>query len=487
VRIITKASKDATAFLSAAELLARYRRKDLSPVDVVDAVLDRLDRHNGVVNAYCWVDREGARRSARQAEARWMAGAPRGLIDGVPVGIKDNLLVAGMPTRFGSKLTSSEPSKHDAPAVARLREQGAILIGKTTMPEFGWKAVTDSPLTGVTRNPWDTRKTPGGSSGGAVAAVVLGMGNIHLGTDGGGSIRIPAAFGGSYGIKPTRARVPAWPASPLATLAHVGCLTRSVADAALALTIIAAPDLRDVYAWTSPAPDFGTGLEDGIAGMRLAYSPRLAYAERVDAEIETAVTAAVRVFEELGAHVDEADPELDGDPIAVWDTLWWSSFAGLLQPHGERVRDLVDPGLIAAAARGRETSAMDYIRAQLKRAELHAVFARFFQRYDLLLTPSMPLGAFEADRLVPPSGEWGEGWTNWCPFTYPFNLTQQPAASIPCGMTRDGLPIGLQIVGAIGADALVLRASRAFEAAKPFCALTEPRTPPATNSASAFR
>jgi aspartyl-tRNA(Asn)/glutamyl-tRNA(Gln) amidotransferase subunit A len=444
--------------LPVAELLARYRRKDLSPVEVVDAVLHQVDRHNGVVNAYCWLDREGARRSAREAEARWMAGAPRGLIDGVPVGIKDNLLVAGMPTRFGSKLTSSEPSQHDAPAVARLREQGAILIGKTTMPEFGWKAVTDSPLTGVTRNPWDTRKTPGGSSGGAVAAVVLGMGNIHLGTDGGGSIRIPAAFGGSYGIKPTRARVPAWPASPLGTLAHVGCLTRSVADAALALTIMAAPDLRDVYAWTSPAPDFETGLEDGIAGMRVAYSPRLAYAERVDAEVDTAVTAAVRVFEELGAHVDEADPELDGDPIAAWDTLWWSSFAGLLQSHGERVRELADPG-----------------------------FARFFQRYDLLLTPSMPLPAFEADRLVPPSGEWGDGWTNWCPFTYPFNLTQQPAASIPCGLTRDGLPIGLQIVGAIGADALVLRASRAFEAARPFYALTDPRTPPATNSARASR
>jgi aspartyl-tRNA(Asn)/glutamyl-tRNA(Gln) amidotransferase subunit A len=473
--------------LSVAELLARYRRKDLSPVEMVDAVLDQVDRHNGVVNAYCWLDREGARRSARDAEARWMAGAPRGLIDGVPVGIKDNILVAGMPARFGSRLTSDELSTHDAPAVARLREQGAILIGKTTMPEFGWKAVTDSPLTGVTRNPWDTRKTPGGSSGGAVAAVVLGMGNIHLGTDGGGSIRIPAAFGGSYGIKPTRARVPAWPASPLGTLAHTGCLTRSVADAALALTIMAAPDRRDVYAWTSPAPDFLTGLDDGVAGMRVAYSPRLGYAERVEGEIETAVAAAVRVFEELGAHVDAADPDLDGDPIAAWNTLWWPAFAMLLQSYGERVRDVADPGLVAAAARGLETTAMDHIRAQLKRAELHAVFARFFQRYDLLLTPTMPLPAFEAGHLMPPAGEWGEAWTNWSPFTCPFNLTQQPAASIPCGMTRDGLPIGLQIVGAIGADALVLRASRAFEAARPFYALKDPCTPPATNSASVSR
>jgi aspartyl-tRNA(Asn)/glutamyl-tRNA(Gln) amidotransferase subunit A len=463
--------------LPIAELLARYRRKDLSPVEMLRAVLDQIDRNNGVVNAYCWLDREGALRSARDSEARWRAGAPQGLIDGVPVGIKDNILVAGMPARFGSKLTSDAPAAHDAPAVARLGEQGAIVVGKTTMPEFGWKAVTDSPLTGVTRNPWDTRKTPGGSSGGAVAAVVLGMGNIHLGTDGGGSIRIPAAFTGCYGIKPTRARVPVWPTSPLGTLAHTGCLTRSVADAALALTIIGAPDIRDVYAWTSPAPDFHVGLEDGIRGIKVAYSPRLGYAKRVDPEVEAGVSAAVHVFAELGAHVDEADPELGGDPIAVWDTLWWSSFATLLQSYGDRVREVAEPALVAAAVAGLKTSIADYIRAQLKRAELHIALARFFERYDLLLTPSMPLPAFEVGHVVPPSGDGGEAWTDWSPFSYPFNLTQQPAASIPCGLTRDGLPIGLQIVGAIGADALVLRASRAFEQARPFGVLEAPRTP----------
>src|SRR5215470_16883174 len=275
--IIAAASKDAIAFLPVAELLARYRRKELSPIDVVRAVLDRIDRHNATVNAWCHLDVEGALERARQSEARWRAGTPSGLIDGIPIGIKDNILVAGMPARFGSKLTSPDPAAQDGPLVARLREQGAIVLGKTTLPEFGWKAVTDSPLTGTTRNPWDTRKTPGGSSGGAVAAVVLGMGNIHIGTDGGGSIRIPAAFTGCYGIKPTRARVPAWPPSPLGTLAHVGVLTRSVADAALALTIMSAPDTRDVYAWTSPAPDFRIGLEDGVRGMRIAYSPRLGY------------------------------------------------------------------------------------------------------------------------------------------------------------------------------------------------------------------
>jgi len=437
-------------------------------------VLERIERYNGIVNAFCHLDAEGALRLARDSEARWRAGAPRGTADGIPVGVKDNILVAGMPARFGSTLTPVTPAPHDAPAVARLREQGAIVLGKTAMPEFGWKAVSDSPLTGITRNPWDTRKTTGGSSSGAVAATVLGMGSIHLGTDGGGSIRIPAAFTGCYGIKSTRARVPAWPTSPLGTLAHHGPMARSVADAALAMSIIATPDARDVYAWTSPAPDFLIGLEDSVSGVRIAYSPRLGFVKHVDPEIEAAVRAAARLFEDFGAHVEETDPDIGGDPVETWSTLWWSSAASILKPHGEQARAKVDPGLIAGAALGDKISTVDYINAQIKRAEIANAFTRFFERYDLLLTPSLPLPAFEAGCLVPPSGDWGRQWMDWAPFSYPFNLTQQPAASIPCGMTRDGLPIGLQIVGAIGADALVLRASRAFEAARPFPALEEP-------------
>jgi aspartyl-tRNA(Asn)/glutamyl-tRNA(Gln) amidotransferase subunit A len=464
--------------LPIADLLACYRRKELSPVEAIGAALDRIERYNSIVNAYCHVDAEGALRLARESEARWMAGAPKGALDGVPTGVKDNILVAGMPARFGSTLTSTASSRHDAPAVARLREQGAIVLGKTAMPEFGWKAVGDSPLTGVTRNPWDTRKTPGGSSAGAVAATILGMGAIHLGTDGGGSIRIPAAFTGCYGIKPTRARVPVWPASPLGTLAHHGPITRSVADAALALSIISAPDLRDVHGWISPACDFHTSLDDGVRGVRIAYSPRLGYAKRVDPEVEMAVKAAARLFEDFGARVEEADPDIGGDPIAAWDTLWWSSAASILRAYGERVGGDVDPGLVAGAAHGRNISAVDFIAAQIKRAEVSNALARFFERYDLLMTPAVPLPAFETDHNVPPAGDWGAHWTDWAPFSYPFNLTQQPAASVPCGMTQEGLPIGLQIVGAIGADDLVLRASRAFEAARPFLALAEPRKPP---------
>ena len=464
------------ALLAATELLRLYRAGSLSPVEAAKAALARIERHGGAVNAWVHLDPEGALAAARVSEARWQAGAPMGLLDGVPVGVKDNILVAGMPARFGSRLTPAGPREADAPAVARLREAGAVLLGKTTMPEYGWKATSDGPLTGTTLNPWDTRMTTGGSSAGAVAATALGMGAMHIGTDGGGSIRIPAAFAGCFGIKPTRARVPAYPAAPLGTLAHIGPITRTVADAALALTVIAASDARDVHAWTAPAPDYRAGLDDGVRGLRIAYSPRLGYVPRVHSEVEAAIAAGARTFESLGAIVEEADPDIGGDPIAVWDTFWWPSMLFQLEALGGRWREEADPGLTAAIDASRPVSATDLLRAQLKRADLHNAFVRFHQTYDLLLTPALPLPAFEAGALVPPSGEWGSAWTDWAPFSYPFNLTTQPAASVPCGLTASGLPIGLQIVGPIGADALVLRAARAFEAARPFPTLEAPRT-----------
>jgi aspartyl-tRNA(Asn)/glutamyl-tRNA(Gln) amidotransferase subunit A len=464
------------ALLSATELVALYRARKLSPVEAVQATLSRIERFNPIVNAYCHLDAAGALAAARESEARWRAGSPKGLVDGVPVGVKDNIHVAGMPSRFGSKLTPDSQQKIDAPAVARLREQGAIVLGKTAMPEYGWKATSDSPLTGITRNPWDTRMTTGGSSAGAVASAVLGMGALHLGTDGGGSIRIPAAFTGCYGLKPTRARVPAFPASPLGTLAHHGPLTRTVADTALAMTVIAAPDARDVYGWTSPAPDYCAGLDDGVRSLKIAYSPTLGgIAKRVHPDVARLATAAAKAFAALGATIEEADPDLGADPIDAWNAFWWPGMALQLQPFADRAADLADPGLLAEAAEGPKMSAIAHIRAQLRRAELHNIFAKFHERFDLLLTPAMPLPAFEAGHLVPPSGGWGKAWTDWAPFSYPFNLTQQPAASIPCGLTGDGLPVGLQIVGPIGADALVLRASRAFEAAHPFPKLNAPR------------
>ena len=355
------------ALLSATELVALYRAKQLSPVEAVQATLARIERFNPIVNAYCHLDSAGALAAAEASQARWLAGTPKGLLDGVPVGVKDNIQVAGLPSRFGSRLTPDAPQKIDSPAVARLKEQGAIILGKTAMPEYGWKATSDSPLTGITRNPWDTRMTTGGSSAGAAASAVLGMGALHLGTDGGGSIRIPAAFTGCYGLKPTRARVPAFPASPFGTLAHHGPLTRTVADAALAMTVIATPDARDVYGWISPAPDYRAGLDDGVRGLRIAYSPTLGgLAKRVDPEVARLAAAAAKAFADLGATVEEADPELGADPIDAWNAFWWPGMALQLQAFGDRAKELADPGLLAEAAHGPAMTAFDHIRAQLR-------------------------------------------------------------------------------------------------------------------------
>lgn len=463
------------ALLSANDLLRGYQARTFSPVEVMDATLARIDRFNAKVNAFGHLDVAGARAAARRSEARWAGDRPQGLLDGVPVGVKDNIHVAGMPSRFGSRLTSDSPQPADAPAVARMREQGAVVLGKTNMPEYGWKATSDSPLTGQTRNPWNLAMTSGGSSSGAAAATVLGMGALHLGTDGGGSVRIPAAFSGCVGIKPTRARVPAYPTSPLATIAHHGPLTRTVADAALAMSVIAAPDARDVYAWISPPPDYRAGLEDGVKGLRIAFSPTLGIAHRVDAEVAAAVAEAAKTFAAQGAHVEQADPPIGGDPVQHWDTIWWTGMAMQMAPFWKHADEQADPGIVRGSRYGQTIMAETLIAAQLERARLHNVFAEFHARYDLLLTPTLPVPAFEAGLLVPPSGDNPQVWTSWAPFSYIFNLTQQPAASVPCGLTRAGLPIGLQVVGPIGADALVLRACRAFERVCPPPVLSAPR------------
>lgn len=465
------------ALLSATELLAAYTAKTLSPVEVVKAVLARIDRFEPQINAFRQVDREGALAAAKASEARWAKGKPQGRVDGVPVTVKDNLHVAGMITRFGSRLTPDTVQTADAPVVAHLRREGAVFIGKTTMPEYGWKATSDSPLTGLTRNPWDTRVTTGGSSSGAAAAAVLGLGALHLGTDGGGSVRIPAGFTGCFGHKPTRARVPAYPASPLGTVAHIGPLTRTVADAALALSVIGQPDARDVYAWISPAPDYRQDLAGGVKGLRVAYSPTLKLGVQNDPDVAAAVGNAAKLFADLGAHVEETDPDFDLDQVRHWNTLWWSGMATQLAPYWDKADDLGDPGMVKGSRFGQTIPASDLIAANLERARLHAAFVAFHQRYDLLITPTLPIAAFEVGKLVPPGGTYPEIWTSWAPYSYPFNLTQQPAASVPCGLTKAGLPIGLQIVGAIGADALVLRAAHAFEAACPPAKIDAPRTP----------
>jgi aspartyl-tRNA(Asn)/glutamyl-tRNA(Gln) amidotransferase subunit A len=435
------------------------------------AVLQRIDTLNPVLNAFCFVAPD-ALAMAAESEARWMRGEPKGPLDGVPVSIKDILLTKGWPTLRGSKtIDPTGPWTDDAPAVARLRESGAVLVGKNTTPEFGWKGVTDSPLTGITRNPWNTAKTPGGSSGGGAAAVAAGMGPLTLGTDGGGSIRIPCAFTGLVGLKPSFGRVPAWPLSPFGTVAHVGPMTRSVADAALMLNVIAQPDARDWHALPYDARDWRMGLDGGVADLRIAYSPNLGYA-KVDPEVAALVKKAVSVFEELGARVEEKHPGF-ADPASVFTTHWFSGAAFLMK--GIKNQELVDPGLREVAAQGAKITADEMLDAQMKRGALGLHMNLFHRDYDLLVTPTLSIAAFDAGKEVADK-MLQQRWTDWTPFSFPFNLTQQPAASIPCGLTKAGLPVGLHLVGPRYADALVLRAAQAFEKASGG-SFSRPRTP----------
>ena len=454
------------AALSATELLALYRRKALSPVEATQAVLDRTGRFDVAVNAFCLVDPERALAAARASEERWQRGAPCGLVDGVPATIKDLVLSVGWPTLRGSQVVDpDQPWDEDAPVTARLRAHGAVLVGKTTTPEFGWKAVTDCALTGITRNPWDVGKTPGGSSGGAAVAAALGMGALHIGTDGGGSIRIPAGFTGIFGLKPSFGRVPAWPLSPFGTVAHVGPMTRTVADAALMLNVLSLPDSRDWLALPYDGRDYRIGLEDGVRGLKIAFSPTLGYVE-VDPEIAASVAAAADAFAELGATVEQVDPGFD-DSLEIFQAHWYVGAANLLRGYSAEQQARIDPGLVEIAREGAKMPLLDYLAAVGRRGALGQHMRAFHERFDLLLTPTLPLAAFEAGQERPDPRRQPR-WIHWAPFSNPFNLTQQPAASVPCGLTAAGLPIGLQIVGPMHADALVLRAARAFEALRPW-------------------
>jgi aspartyl-tRNA(Asn)/glutamyl-tRNA(Gln) amidotransferase subunit A len=452
--------------LGAAELSDAYRRRELSPVAVAESSLARIEALDAEINAFCHVDTDYVQRGAEESERRWMENAPLSPLDGVPVAIKDLLLTRGWPTRRGSLTVDvKRPWPDDAPAVARLREAGAILIGKTTTPEFGWKGTTDSPLTGTTRNPWDMRKTPGGSSGGSGAALAARFAPLALGTDGGGSIRIPASFCGVFGLKPSFGSVPAWPLSPFGTLAHVGPMSRSVCDSAMLLNVIARTDARDWHALPREPRDYCAGLRDSIKGRRVAFSRRLGHVTRISPEIETAVAAAARVFSELGAVVEEVDPP-GGDQMTTFRTLWWAGAAFLLRDLPAEKWELLDPGLRQIAESGAAISLREYLSAAAARGTYGSAVRQFMESYDFVLTPSVATVAFKTGKLAP-LDENGNAWISWTPYSFPFNLTQQPAASVPCGFTHDGLPIGLQIVGRMFDDFGVLSACAAYEKANP--------------------
>lgn len=455
-------------YMIAKKLAAAYRRGKLSPVEVVNAIFARIERLDPKLNAFCLLLPGQARKEAKRAETAFRRKKDVDPLCGIPVSIKDLIFTKGIRTTGGSRIFEHFVPEEDEAAVARLRAAGAIIIGKTNTPEFGFKAVTDNPMFGITRNPWNIEKTPGGSSGGAAAAVAAGLCPLALGSDGGGSIRIPASFSGVFGLKPSFGRVPHHPKFPgWETLSHTGPLTRTVADAALMLDAIAGPDDRDRNSLPPITGTFSGALRRSLEGTRIAWSPDLGYAT-VEPEVIEITSAAARAFRKAGCRVREYNPGLEC-PEEIFATMVFCDYHASLGNQLDKWKDKMDPSLATLVERGGGFSAKDYLQATYRMEEFHAKAQEIFEKFDFLLTPVTATPAFIAGRMAPETVA-GKRLSpiGWMAFTYPFNLTGQPAASVPCGFTGDGLPVGLQIVGRRHDDTGVLRMAAAFEKLMPW-------------------
>ena len=462
-------ANDDLRFMPAADLAAAIARRKVSPVDAVKAVLDAID-DTKTLNAWVTVDADAALKAARAAERTAMRqGARLGPLHGVPFGVKDLVITKGVRTTFGTPLYRDNVPTEDAPSVARMKAAGGIMIGKTNTPTFGWVGVTDNLIFGLTRNPWNPERTPGGSSGGAGAALAAGMAPLHIGTDGGGSIRKPSAFTGTFGLKASYGRVPVYPASAAWSVSHVGPMTRTVKDAALMLNVIAGPEERDPYSLPAERVDYVKALNGSLKGLRVAYSETLGLAPAVDPEVRDATAKAARVFRELGCRVEATNPSW-ASPWEPWRAIFLGGIAARLAPYLDRKKE-IDAGLLAIVEESLAWPPAKYVQAWVDRLAWCAKAMVFFERYDLLLTPTVASPPFPHGILYPGEIDGVKvGREASSIFTYPFNLTGQPAASVPCGFTKDGLPIGLQIVGRRFDDVTVLRASAAFETARPWIA-----------------
>ncbi len=444
--------------MTAVDLAGAIAGKRVSPSEAVEASLRRIEETEPRLNAFVQVDADGARAAARRAEQDVMDGKPLGPLHGVPVSVKDLIDVQGLRATYGSMTLEDAVAPADAPSVERLRAAGAIILGKTTTSEFGYRGYTNSLVHGNTRNPWNLGRTPGGSSGGAVATVAAGVSALALGTDGGGSIRAPASLTGLVGIKANFARIPVWPASATPTLAHVGPIARTVDDAAMLLSACAGPDARDPF---SLMPPMGTSPSpERVRNLRVAFSPTLGYA-RVEGPVAAAVSAAVARLQSVFANVELVE-QVCADEGEILAAEFIGGCSARLGDTVDDAPELIDPPLLAAIQAFRATTSDRFTRLLRRRLQHRETLRRFFQRYDLLLTPATPCTAWDIDRGLPPGHENAIVWSY---FTYPFNLSGQPAGSLPCGLSAEGLPIGLQFVVPLGHEAQLVGAMRAAEAA----------------------
>ncbi len=449
------------ALLDAEELLQLYAANSLTPLQALQAVTERIARQNPEINAFVVMNPE-ALEAARASTERWQRGAPQGALDGVPVTVKDLIDIAGLPTRRGSKLTGHYPAANDAPVVTALRAAGAVIIGKTTTTEFGWKSPGDCPLTGITRNPWNTAHTPGGSSAGAAAAAAAGFGPIHVGTDAGGSIRIPAAWSGIVGLKPSFGRVPQWPLGAFGHVAVAGPMTRNVRDAALALNVLGRFDARDPFALPDDPRDWRNGVEDGVQNMRIAVLVNPGFTAKVDADGLAALEIARHILQGSGALIEDVDTPLP-DTSVIFSRIWGAALCKAADGVPEQHRHLLDPGLLQVAKRHRDVTALEVLDAEAMRVVAANAMAKLHLTYDAVLCPCVPSCAPPADKPI--GDPVAALWNDWAPWTFLFNLTRQPAISVPVGVNEAGLPRAVQIAAALYRDDIVLRVGRALERA----------------------
>lgn len=452
-------------YLTAVEMRRLIITKQVSPVEIVRRALDKAESTQGSLNCFSTLIPDAAMAAARIAEDAVIKGAPLGLLHGLPVSVKDLIAVKGVPFCSGSRAMAKNVATVDAPSVERLRAAGAIVIGKTTTSEFGCKPVGDNPLTGVTRHPWNLNKTPGGSSAGAVSSVAAGITPLALGTDGGGSIRIPCSFTGLAGLKGQFGRVPVAPVSATPTLAHVGPIARNVGDTALLFAAVAGHDRRDPFSVAGPVPDVLTATRAPAAGLRIAYSPTLGYA-RPDREVTEIVGKAVRQFEDIGCTVDLVETVFTSDPADLWTAEFYAGVGTRLRGVIETQRDVLDPAVAEVLEHALSQEMRDYYNKVFERYALRETMRQFFESYDLIISPILPVTSLDIGKNIPDHIT-DRNLVSWIYYTYPFNLTGQPAAAVCAGIASDGMPVGFQIVGNTFGEYDVMRAAAAFEAMQP--------------------
>jgi Asp-tRNA(Asn)/Glu-tRNA(Gln) amidotransferase A subunit family amidase len=456
-------------YKSAGELVALIKSKELSPLELMEETLKRIETVNPILNAFVSIRADQAREEARAMTEQLASGKEPGPLAGIPIGVKDLEDVKGMVTSFGSIPYKNNAARDDSIMVARLKAAGAIVVGKTNTPEFGFTGFTKNLLYGVTRNPWNLERTPGGSSGGSAAAVAGGMVSLATGSDAGGSIRIPASYSGCFGLKTSFGRIPRGPLPLLHTAPFccMGPLTRTVEDAPLYLDSVAGYHPCDPESLPAPAQSFLRYVKDMPTDLRIVFSPTLGYA-RVQKEVMAKVEEAIRCFDDMGHHVELWEGELP-DVGETWSNLINLDLYGQLRQELDNNREKMGRTLVKALDQITSFSVEDHIKARKVRTELNRTIADLFNQFDLLLTPTMPTEAFAAKG--PPPAEI-DGYPipllGAVAFTYPFNLTGHPAASVPAGLTKSGLPVGLQIIGPRHRDDLVMQACYAYEHMKPW-------------------